>query len=200
GGGGGVGAPPPARGGGAPPGGGGGGVAPRGALGGVRHGAPGARPPAVRSGPRGLRPSARARRPGRPPAPGRHAHPDPARRAGPGLRSGLRPGAPPGLRAGPPPMRALVRAPAEGRPTLLLLPGRGGAEGDLVPLADALGPGLGVLAPRGPDPEGGGFAWFRHHRIGVPVEESLDRRLAEVGDWLAGALPEAGIAPPVVAM
>jgi phospholipase/carboxylesterase len=97
-------------------------------------------------------------------------------------------------------MRALVRVPAEGRPTLLLLHGRGGTEGDLVPLADALGPGLGVLAPRGPEPEGGGFAWFRHHRIGVPVEESLDRRLAEVGDWLAGALREAGIAPPVVAV
>lgn len=82
----------------------------------------------------------------------------------------------------------LHRPAAPGRPTLLLLHGRGGAEGDLVPLADALDPGLGVLAPRGPETQHpGGFAWFQHLAVGVPVPESLDACLASVGDWIAAA-------------
>ena len=92
----------------------------------------------------------------------------------------------------------LHRPAAPGRPTLLLLHGRGGGEGDLVPLADALDPGLGVLAPRGPDAQQpAGFAWFLHRAIGVPVEESLDARLAEVGDWLAAAVAGYGTGPVV---
>jgi phospholipase/carboxylesterase len=90
--------------------------------------------------------------------------------------------------------------PDAGRPTLLLLHGRGGSEGDLVPLAQALGAGLGVLAPRGPEREGGGHAWFRHHRIGVPVRESLDARLREVGDWLSEEAAAGRIAVPMTAI
>jgi len=92
----------------------------------------------------------------------------------------------------------LHRPAAPGRVTLLLLHGRGGSEGDLVPLADAVDPGLGVLAPRGPDAQTpAGYAWFLHHAIGVPVEESLDARLAEVGDWLAAAVAAHGTGPVV---
>lgn len=94
----------------------------------------------------------------------------------------------------------LRRAAAPGAPTLLLLHGRGGAEGDLVGLADALGEGLGVLAPRGPVPQPPGWAWFRHHAIGVPVEDDLDARLALVGDWLTDACARYGVAAPLVAV
>jgi phospholipase/carboxylesterase len=90
-------------------------------------------------------------------------------------------------------MSTVSRTAAPGRPTLLLLHGRGGREDDLVPLADLLGEGLGYLAPRGPDPEGPGFAWFRHHRVGVPVVESLDTRLAGTAEWLEGAAPPEGV-------
>lgn len=92
-----------------------------------------------------------------------------------------------------------LHRPAEpGRPTLLLLHGRGGAEGDLVPLADAIAPGLGVLAPRGPDAQQpAGFAWFLHRAIGVPVPESLDARLAQVGAWVADAAARYGTGPLV---
>lgn len=92
----------------------------------------------------------------------------------------------------------LHRPARPGRPTLLLLHGRGGSEGDLVALADAVDPGVGVLAPRGPDAQQpAGFAWFLHRAIGIPVEESLDARLAEVGDWVAAAAARYGTGPLV---
>lgn len=88
----------------------------------------------------------------------------------------------------------------EGAPTLLVLHGRGGTELDLAGLGAVLGTGHGVLAPRGPEPEGAGFAWFRHRAIGVPVPESLDARLAEVAAWLEEATAEHGIARPMTAV
>jgi phospholipase/carboxylesterase len=89
---------------------------------------------------------------------------------------------------------------APGAPTLLALHGRGGAEGDLQGLGDALGGGVGVLAPRGPEPQGGGFAWFRHHAIGVPEIASLDESLALVGAWLDAAVAEHGLEAPLTAV
>jgi phospholipase/carboxylesterase len=89
---------------------------------------------------------------------------------------------------------------APGAPTLLALHGRGGAEGDLLGLADALGAGVGVLAPRGPEPQGGGFAWFRHHAIGVPEIASLEECLELVGGWLGGAVAEHGLDAPLTAV
>ena len=89
---------------------------------------------------------------------------------------------------------------AEGAPTLLVLHGRGGTERDLAGLGAALGTGHAVLAPRGPEREGAGFAWFRHEAIGVPVIESLDECLARVAAWLADAVAEHGIATPMTAV
>jgi phospholipase/carboxylesterase len=89
---------------------------------------------------------------------------------------------------------------APGAPTLLALHGRGGAEGDLLGLGEALGTGAGVLAPRGPEREGAGYAWFRHHAIGVPDLASLDARLGELAAWLEGAIGEHGLAAPLTAV
>jgi phospholipase/carboxylesterase len=86
-----------------------------------------------------------------------------------------------------------------GRPTLLALHGRGGREEDLLGLAGALD-GAGVLAPRGPEPQPSGYAWFRHHRVGVPVAESLDLRLAEVAGWLEEVVRREGLIAPLPAV
>lgn len=97
-------------------------------------------------------------------------------------------------------MTAIVRPADPGRPTLVLLHGRGGTEHDLLALADAVAPGWGVIAPRGPEAEGGGYAWFQHHAIGVPVTESLDVRLEETAEVVTGLARDAGVATPMVAM
>lgn len=59
---------------------------------------------------------------------------------------------------------------------------------------------MGVLAPRGPEPQGGGFAWFRHHAIGVPEIASLDEHLALVAAWLEAAVAEHGLEAPHTAV
>lgn len=94
----------------------------------------------------------------------------------------------------------LHRPAAPGAGWLLLLHGRGGSEGDLVGVADAVLPGAGLLAPRGPEPQPPGWAWFTHHEIGVPVRASLDARLAEVAGWLEAVLARHGVDGPVTAV
>jgi phospholipase/carboxylesterase len=89
---------------------------------------------------------------------------------------------------------------APGAPTLLARHGRGGGEGDLIGLGEALGAGIGVLAPRGPDPQGGGYAWFRHHAFGVPELASLDECLEIVDAWLAAALRDYRLEGPLTAV
>ncbi len=85
-----------------------------------------------------------------------------------------------------------------GAPTLLALHGRGGREGDLLGLAEALG--VGVLAPRGPEPQPPGYAWFRNRGIGIPVLESFEARLAETAAWLAQVAAGLGLATPLAAV
>ena len=51
---------------------------------------------------------------------------------------------------------AVVLPADHGRPTLLLLHGRGGTENDLVALARAVAPGWGIIAPRGAEQQNGG--------------------------------------------
>lgn len=87
-----------------------------------------------------------------------------------------------------------------GARTLLVLHGRGGHEGDLLGLGEAIGGGTGVLAPRGQEVQDRGFAWFRHHAIGVPDIDSLDARLADIAEWLAGAIPSRGLTFPLTAV
>lgn len=89
---------------------------------------------------------------------------------------------------------------AAGAPTLLVLHGRGGRETDLLGLGEALGGGVGVLAPRGPEIQEPGFAWFRNMGIGNPVRESLDLRLAELAAWLEETVARLGLAAPLAAV
>jgi phospholipase/carboxylesterase len=90
--------------------------------------------------------------------------------------------------------------PGTDAPVLLALHGRGGGEGDLVPAAHVIGPGHGVLAPRGPEPQPPGWAWFAHRAIGVPVEASFDARLAELAAWIETAAAAYGIRLPMAAL
>jgi phospholipase/carboxylesterase len=90
-----------------------------------------------------------------------------------------------------------IALPGPDRRALVLFHGRGGTEGDLVAIARAVAPERYVIAPRGPEPEGAGWAWFRHHRIGVPVRTSLDERLAEAVAWLEDELAERELTDPV---
>jgi phospholipase/carboxylesterase len=89
---------------------------------------------------------------------------------------------------------------APGATTLLALHGRGGTEDDLAGLGQALGGGVGVLAPRGPEPQGGGYAWFRHHAVGVPDLASLDECLEIVAAWLDAAVVEHRLEAPLTAV
>ena len=97
-------------------------------------------------------------------------------------------------------MRAHRHLPAPpGAPTLLALHGRGGREGDLLGLADALG-GVGLLAPRGPDVQPPGYAWFVNRGIGVPVLASFETRIAELAAWIAAMVVELGLTAPLTAV
>jgi phospholipase/carboxylesterase len=69
-----------------------------------------------------------------------------------------------------------------------------------VALVRAAGGGAGVLAPRGPEPEGMGFAWFRNRGIGIPVMESLERCLALVAAFIEEAAATHGLATPLTAV
>jgi phospholipase/carboxylesterase len=89
---------------------------------------------------------------------------------------------------------------APGAPTLLALHGRGSHETDLIGLGEALGGGIGILAPRGPLEQPPGYAWFRNAGIGNAVPESLAECLRVTGDWLAGAIAELGLEGPLTAV
>ncbi len=74
-----------------------------------------------------------------------------------------------------------------GGPILLLLHGTGGNEHDLVPLADALLPGAGVLSPRGQVLERGMPRFFKRLAEGVFDIEDLKLRTAELADFIAAS-------------
>ena len=94
----------------------------------------------------------------------------------------------------------LHRPAADRQPTLLLLHGRGGSEADLVGVAEALGTGVGYLAPRGPELQPPGWAWFTNRGIGIPVVENAQRHLAALSQWLDIARAHHGIAGPMIAV
>jgi predicted esterase len=76
---------------------------------------------------------------------------------------------------------------APSAPTLLLLHGTGGSEHDLVPLAERLCPGAGVLSPRGPVLERGMPRFFRRLAEGVFDLEDLRRRAGDLADFVGAA-------------
>src|SRR5207237_10386286 len=82
----------------------------------------------------------------------------------------------------------VYRPPATpGGPILLLLHGTGGNEHDLVPLAEMLLPGAGVLSPRGKVLERGMPRFFRRLAEGVFDVEDLKLRTAELADFIAAS-------------
>ena len=74
-----------------------------------------------------------------------------------------------------------------GDPILLLLHGTGGNEHDLVPLAETLMPGAGILSPRGKVLERGMPRFFRRLAEGVFDVEDLKLRTEELADFVTAA-------------
>ena len=72
-------------------------------------------------------------------------------------------------------------------PTLLLLHGTGGNEHDLVPLAESLAPGAGVLSPRGKVLERGMPRFFRRLAEGVFDLDDLRFRTHELAGFVSAA-------------
>jgi len=91
--------------------------------------------------------------------------------------------APPGLG-----FEHMFAAPtAPDAPTLLLLHGTGGTEHDLLPLAESIAPGAGVLSPRGKVLERGMPRFFRRLAEGVFDLEDLRFRTHELAGFLEAA-------------
>ena len=74
-----------------------------------------------------------------------------------------------------------------GGPVLLLLHGTGGNEHDLVPVADTLLPGAGILSPRGTVLERGMPRFFRRLAEGVFDIDDLKLRTAELADFITAS-------------
>ncbi|MEL6368609.1 MAG: esterase, partial [Pseudomonadota bacterium] len=65
------------------------------------------------------------------------------------------------------------------------------------PLIDAIDPGAGLLAPRGPLPWEGGFAFFRRHEDRRIDFDDLERRCSRLADAIAAERIEHGHAGPL---
>ena len=88
-----------------------------------------------------------------------------------------------------------------GGPILLLLHGTGGNEHDLVPLAEMLLPGAGILSPRGKVLENGMARFFRRLAEGVFDIPDLKLRTQELAEFIAETAKARGFsAPQVVAV
>ena len=81
--------------------------------------------------------------------------------------------------------------------TLLLLHGTGGDENDLLGLGKMISPGSALLSPRGRVLEHGMPRFFRRLAEGVFDEDDVRRRALELGDFIADARKQYGIAAPV---
>ena len=83
--------------------------------------------------------------------------------------------------------------PSSGSVTLLLLHGTGGDENDLLPIANMLAPGAGVLSPRGKVSEHGANRFFRRLAEGVFDLEDLRLRTDELADFVRESTEHYGI-------
>ncbi|MGY4496297.1 phospholipase/carboxylesterase [Bradyrhizobium sp. GM24.11] len=84
-----------------------------------------------------------------------------------------------------------------GSPPLLLLHGTGGDENDLLGLGRMISPGSALLSPRGRVLEHGMPRFFRRLAEGVFDEHDVRRRALELGDFVAEARKQHGIAAPI---
>jgi phospholipase/carboxylesterase len=78
---------------------------------------------------------------------------------------------------------------------LLLLHGTGGDEQDLVPLAEAIFPGAGIISPRGQVIENGAPRFFRRFAEGVLDVEDWRERSEALADFVASTCAEHEISP-----
>ncbi|WP_027571881.1 alpha/beta hydrolase [Bradyrhizobium sp. WSM1743] len=88
-------------------------------------------------------------------------------------------------------------ATSAGPPPLLLLHGTGGDENDLLGLGEMISPGSALLSPRGRVLEHGMPRFFRRLTEGVFDEADVRRRAIELGDFVAEARKQYGIAAPI---
>ncbi|QOZ10644.1 alpha/beta hydrolase [Bradyrhizobium sp. CCBAU 51765] len=84
-----------------------------------------------------------------------------------------------------------------GSPPLLLLHGTGGDENDLLGLGKMISPGAALLSPRGRVLEHGMPRFFRRLAEGVFDEDDVRRRAHELGDFVAEARKQYGLAAPI---
>lgn len=78
-----------------------------------------------------------------------------------------------------------------GEPTLVMLHGTGGDEREMLAFGQSLrAPGMGLLAPRGKEPERGMNRWFRRRAEGVFDEPNLFERADELADFVVQEVPE----------
>jgi phospholipase/carboxylesterase len=78
---------------------------------------------------------------------------------------------------------------------LLLLHGTGGDEHDLVPLADIIAPGAGIISPRGQVVENGAPRFFRRFAEGVLDIDDWRARSEALADFVAGICAQHEISP-----
>lgn len=77
-----------------------------------------------------------------------------------------------------------------GEPTLVMLHGTGGDEGDMMAFGRSLRlPGMGLLSPRGKEPEQGLNRWFRRRAEGVFDLPNLYERADELADFVLEKAP-----------
>jgi phospholipase/carboxylesterase len=79
--------------------------------------------------------------------------------------------------------------------SLLLLHGTGGDEHDMVPLAEAILPGAGIISPRGQVIESGAPRFFRRFAEGVLDVEDWRERSETLADFLVSICAEHQISP-----
>ena len=79
--------------------------------------------------------------------------------------------------------------------SLLLLHGTGGDEHDMVPLADAILPGAGIISPRGQVIENGAPRFFRRFAEGVLDVEDWRERAQTLADFVSSICTEHGVSP-----